>query len=259
MSITDEPITRVTSLAFSPDDNIRLNGMFTPRLTPAEIAAIPATDDKVGGIVFNLQSEELQYLAPTLNWINITTDLADPTFTDLTVSGTSTLNIINGSGLATLASALITNNLYVSGTMFGKRASGGLYNTNTPSFAVIANTPIKIPGTTVAALQNSFTAGNNRLTFGSPTPSISTITGAISAEFSFQFSTNAVISLLIAVTDVPQNPISTQSTATSAHTHLSVHPQFALANNDYVELWVVSDTNGTFSAGGIMNLYVNQT
>jgi hypothetical protein len=263
---SDAPITRVTALEFQPDSNVKYNGLYPPHLTLQERDAIEKIPSNIAGIIYNTQTQDLEYLAPTYNWIAVATAGGDFSFEDLTVThDLSVGHNLNVTGLSTLVNLTLTNSLtvaqnaFIGNTIYGARCSGGLYNTNTPSFAVTANTPIKIPGTTLASVQNAFTATNNRLAFGAPIPSITAIIGAVSGEFTFNFSTNALITLGIAVNGSLQNPVSKQTTASTGTYTLNVNTQLALANTDYIELWVVADQNGTFSTGGTMKLYISQT
>jgi hypothetical protein len=312
MSTEDSPITRVGNLGFAPDDRSRYNGMYTPQLDPIEIANIPVDASKVGGIIFNKQAEELQYLAPTFNWINVTTDLSDPTFVDLTVTGSSTLNTLSTTGLAkflgvetktlTSGSAQFSDDISITGTtastnltitgtgvindahatnltvggniiteghnitkgyMIGQRPGASLINHATPEFAVTANTAIKIPGTTTERYAAFLTTDNNKIQGGdesSPYPA--SFTMLCDYFFSFTFTADGIVQLLIAVNGVPQDPAITQVVSMGNPTHISGSCAQVMVMNSptlsYIELWVKTTVNGSFTAGGTMSLTATQ-
>lgn len=273
MSIEDAPITRFTNMRFQPDANIIYNGMVVPRLTLEEIANILLIDENIGQIIFNVQAEELQYLAPTFNWVNVSTDGGEPTFEELTVTGNTNiggnlavlggLSVVGATTVTTLnASTINASGSIISGaTVFGARAGGYIYTANTSSFAATSNVPLKISATTTAGYQNQFTATNNKLQFVESSAA-NFMEVDIIGSFSCQFSVDTTLTLLIAINGTVLNPGSKCFVTAGNFVNLTVNKNDGVVSNsgigDYVELWVMSSVSGTFSAGGTMSLRVTQ-
>lgn len=134
------------------------------------------------------------------------------------------------------------------GKILGSRESGSIYwNNNATSTSLgTANTFVKASGTTTLAADSiSATMGtNNRLSY-TPTTTITPrfrVKGNVSLnyggsgapEFSISLYKNGTTQLL---------PIATVGRPTSISAlHLSVETLTTLAPNDYIELWVASDT-----------------
>jgi hypothetical protein len=119
--ITDEPITRMSGLQIIGSGTAS-NGFYTPQLTQAQINAIPVDEVQIGGIIYNSDMQELQYFAPTLQWVNISSDDGEPTFSTLTVTGIATLgylvvnnNVLVGNNL-NVTNAATVNQLNVAST-----------------------------------------------------------------------------------------------------------------------------------------------
>lgn len=69
--MTKPAITRVSSLAIVPSSTDNNNGFYPPKLTAANIAAIPANTLQVGGIVYNTTTGFLQTYTSGNTWVNI--------------------------------------------------------------------------------------------------------------------------------------------------------------------------------------------
>ncbi len=226
MSKSDEPITTLSNLKIIADPNSGINGLYTPQVTPEELAAITLTTDKVGGILFNLQREELQYLAPTLQWVDITTDGGEPVFTSVTVA----------------------TDAIVLGTIWGNRPTGALFCTAIPTFTSGIDIPIKIPGTTTSGVLNKFTmSANNRLTYTAIEDS--PINVLVNGTFSSNFSQSTTIYLVMALNGSAIGVTSTaRDVAAGVGFQLSLSTVAQVSTNDYIELWTVSLVGGSFSA-----------
>jgi hypothetical protein len=274
MPINDQAITRISSLEISGSDTVN-NGFYTPQLTQAEINAIPPSEVQIGGIVYNSDTQELQYFSPALQWVNITSDEGEPTFTDLTVTGNTTLNTLTTTGNTTIQNLTVNTsvstprivingdpantNLTVNGksdfydpvtfasdvnayfgTIYGKRPSAYLYNKLVPSFT-LPNTFTKIPGTTISTLLNQFImSANNRLQYTSSvlTPINVSIYGSYSG---FINNPGLNVGLGIAINGVPIEPlIATTTSTTNGAFFFSLNNFCSINNGDYIELWAVT-------------------
>jgi hypothetical protein len=83
----DEPmsqLTRLTGLAFSETSPSVLKALYLPRLTQEEVIAIPVTEELVGAIVFNTQTEELETYTAAGFWLPILTAESDINVTNIT-------------------------------------------------------------------------------------------------------------------------------------------------------------------------------
>lgn len=67
------PVTRLTGLAFSEDDPNVLKAVYLPRLTQEQVIDIPITEELVGAIVFNTDTEELETYTAAGFWLPILT------------------------------------------------------------------------------------------------------------------------------------------------------------------------------------------
>lgn len=98
MAALDDPmaqVTRLPNLAFVDDHDNRYRALNTPILSQQEIVDIPVTENLVGGIVFNKNTEELETYTAAGFWLPILTaesDINVETVTAQTVN-TDTLNV----------------------------------------------------------------------------------------------------------------------------------------------------------------------
>ena len=73
----DSPITRFTAIDFTPNSDGTNNGFFVPQLTQVEINNISPDPDRIGGIVFNKDTQELQTYSAAQQWVNVATSGSD--------------------------------------------------------------------------------------------------------------------------------------------------------------------------------------
>jgi hypothetical protein len=80
----NSPITRFTSVAFVNDPSNPFVGMYTPQVTNAQLNALTPDDDMKGGVVFDLDTEELMTYSAAGHWIPILTEGSDLNLTNIT-------------------------------------------------------------------------------------------------------------------------------------------------------------------------------
>lgn len=99
------PITRFTSVAFSDDDASPYKALYTPRLPQDQVIAIPVSDELIGAIVFNTDTEELETYTAAGFWLSILTSESDINVETITVETLNAENITTTS----LTSGAITS------------------------------------------------------------------------------------------------------------------------------------------------------
>lgn len=262
--INDEPITRVSGLQVIGSGTTS-NGFYTPQLTQAQINAIPKDEVQIGGIVYNSDTQELQYFSPALQWVNITSDGGEPTFSTINVleQGTfynlSANKITTGTAIvtnATIANEIVTNDAVVGGTIYGRRPSAGMQNSNISSFSSAANVWTKIPGTTTLVAGNQFTMPTNNRLVSTSIAGTGYVFALINAYFCATVANNTTISIAIAVNGIPFEPISTISATSMQGFSIPLNITMGLSTNDFIELFVMSSNGSNFSAGGQMSVSV---
>ena len=71
--MSNTPITKLSSLDITPDQNSKYNGFYLPQLTDAGRDAIPADAVRNGGLIYNITTKKINaYVNET--WVSLTTD-----------------------------------------------------------------------------------------------------------------------------------------------------------------------------------------
>jgi hypothetical protein len=107
----DLPITRFTSVDFTANPNSPYNGFFVPQLTQTEINNILADPDRIGGIIFNKDTQELQTYSAAQQWVNIATSGGDSDFENIDVTDTTTTQTLEVTGTATIDTLNVTDSI----------------------------------------------------------------------------------------------------------------------------------------------------
>jgi hypothetical protein len=192
---------------------------------------------------------------PSTGWQDVGISGGSPTFTDLTVTNltvtnNTTLNNLNVTG----ATTTLTNNLIVSGTIYGSRPQGNFFMApySTTAFDIPTTTnPVKIPGPSVAGPLTQFTMPvQNRLQYvGTGKSPINVL---ITGLFNAGYSVGATFAFGIQLNGGPTagGLSSIASTNLGFGFSLSSLNILTLNTGDYIELIVGSASNtGTVSSG----------
>jgi hypothetical protein len=227
MAKNDFPITRVTNLEFTPATGSTVNGLYTPQLSQAEINSIPLTDDRIAAIVFNEQTQELQYLSPAFQWVNVTTDQGEPSFSQVTV---------------------LTDIIDTGGTIIGSRPGGSFY-TSTPVLINLSTSPTVLTNTTTFgySLHGFGTGGQSGRIQYSP-PSSSNLPASIDVMVTAVVNMTSIGASALYSATLYKNgsAVSTSdatcqvSAAPSNPTVLTFTTHQFLNTNDYLEIWMSS-------------------
>lgn len=242
MAKSDEPITRITNLEFTPDTNSTFNGLYPPQLTTQEIDALPTTPDRIGCVIFNDQSQELQTLSAAQQWVNINTDNSDVTFSSMTV----------------------VNNIVGEDVIIGSRPAGSFTTYVATSFAT-SSAPIKIPNQTLFwGFNHGFVPGglhSNRMQYAAQTNFPSTITVLVTAIVNI---TSVTTSSIYFVYLYKNGSVVSSSDGTMVVGVAPGSPEVVkicseqiLNENDYLELWI-SSTDASSSNLVACNMNVMQ-
>jgi hypothetical protein len=156
MAALDDPmaqVTRLPNLAFVDDHDNRYRALNTPILSQQEIVDIPVTENLVGGIVFNKNTEELETYTAAGFWLPILTAESDINVETLTAQ---TVNAINAD-LTHIHSNDITNDAVI--TTLGLLTTGDAQVNGT----LHVQTNLQVDG---SATVNSLVVNNNALMDG---------------------------------------------------------------------------------------------
>jgi hypothetical protein len=129
MAALDDPmaqVTRLPNLAFVDDHDNRYRALNTPILSQQEIVDIPVTENLVGGIVFNKNTEELETYTAAGFWLPILTAESDINVETLTAQTVNAINAdlthihsndITNDAVITTLGLLTTGDAQVNGTL----------------------------------------------------------------------------------------------------------------------------------------------
>ncbi len=147
MATLDDPmsqVTRLSNLAFVDDTDNRYRALNTPILSQQEIIDIPVTENLVGGIVFNRDTEELETYTAAGFWLPILTAESDINVETLTAQTVNAIDadlthihsnditndaVITTLGLLTMGDAQVNGTLHVQ-TNFQVDGTSSLTNGN---------------------------------------------------------------------------------------------------------------------------------
>jgi hypothetical protein len=104
------PITRFTSVAFSDTEGSPYKALYTPRLPQDQVIAIPVSDELIGAIVFNTDTEELETYTAAGFWLPILTAESDINVDTITVETLNAENIITTSITSSAINSSAINN-----------------------------------------------------------------------------------------------------------------------------------------------------
>lgn len=126
-------------------------------------------------------------------------------------------------------------------------ASGNLYISTTATTVIAsANTPVKASGTTTAVnLFRVTSPSNNRLTYAGTKTRRFQVTGALTATMASVFGTYFTVSVAKNGVILTESKQKVRIANTSDQVSVVLSCTVSLATNDYIEVWVENNTDGT--------------
>ena len=126
-------------------------------------------------------------------------------------------------------------------------ATGNLYISTTATTVITAaNTPVKAAGTTTAVnLFRVTSPANNRLTYTGTKTKRFLVSGALTTTMASVFGTYFTVSIAKNGTILPESKQKVRIANSSDQVSVMLSCTVSLATNDYIEVWVENNTDGT--------------